>query len=318
MTANYKTVLVTGGCGYLGSQLIRDLALDERLRIDSIRILDNMRGGDYQALYDLPGRGIFEFIEGDLLDPGVVRLALKDADVVIHLAAMVRTPMSFEDPGWVEQVNHWGTSRLIESCIESQTRRIIFTSSAAVYGPGGPFSELEACRPLGAYAESKLHAEKAMLSAIDRGISPTILRLGTLYGLSPVVRYDAVVNRFSYLAGVKRTLTMLGDGKQKRPLIHVRDASSAIIFSLLQSQRTSEQTFNVAGENASINDLLEIIQSIIPGIPVQFTDQNIRNRVSIEVVADAIKTIGWHPKYGVRDGISEILERFCCIRELPK
>ena len=220
-----KTILVTGGCGYLGSRLIRDLANDKQLGGVTIRILDNFQSGHQQALMGLPKEGRYQFIEGDILDPSIVRLALQGVDAVIHLAAIVTTPMSFDRPVWMEQVNRWGTIHLVDACLQAGVQRFIYASSAAVYGPGGPFSEVGPCHPLGPYAQSKQRAEVGVLKAAERGLMPTILRFGSIFGLAPVTRFDAVINHFVYLTGIGRPLTVYGDGQQSRPFIYVRDAS---------------------------------------------------------------------------------------------
>ena len=308
------TVLVTGGCGYLGSQLIRDLA--RRLPPSPvIRILDNMRQGQIQALLDLPD-ATYEFIEGDLLDPGVLRLALRGADAVIHLAALVRTPMSFENPAWLEQINHWGTAQLVEACLDQGVTRLIFTSSAAVYGPGGPHHEDDPCRPQGAYAQSKLAAEKVLLTARPRGLKPTILRVGTLYGLAPVTRYDAVVNRFIYLAGIRQPLTVYGDGQQRRPVIHVRDASAAV-FHALQTE-LPHPVYNVVGKTISVLDIVAALREIRPDTPVHFTEQDIRTHFSFAANSAALLATGWQPQISLTAGMTELLDHFQNIqRSLP-
>ena len=130
-------ILVTGGCGYIGSQFLRDLPgllKDTELKI---RVLDNLQEGRPEALMGLPDDTTYEFVEGDILDPSVQRAALRDVDSVVHLAAIVRTPLSFDDPTWVDQVNHWGTTHLLEACLKEDVQDFVFASSAAVYGPGG-------------------------------------------------------------------------------------------------------------------------------------------------------------------------------------
>lgn len=303
-----KVILVTGGLGYLGSQLIRDLATAEVAPI--IRILDNMQGKHYPALMGLPTNVHYQFVEGDILDPAATRMALTGVETVIHLAAIVRTPMSFEQPQWVEQVNHWGTSHLLEACLEMSVSRFIYTSSTAVYGPGGPFAEAAPCRPQGAYAQSKRRAEVAVQTAQQRGLQTTILRLGTLFGLAPVTRFEAVANRFAYYAGVGRPLTVYGSGQQRRALVHVRDASQAVLFCLTHPADTIGQLFNATAVNASVLELVTTIQALKPNVEVHYTEQDIRTHSSFEANSTALRSLGWQPKHSLETGLGELLNQF--------
>lgn len=305
-----KTILVTGGCGYVGSLLIRELTADEQLGNPVVRILDNMQGRHYQALMELGEDGRYEFIEGDILDPAVVKLALQGVDAVIHLAAIVRTPISFEHPSWVEQVNRWGTAHLVDACLEHGVQRFLYASSSAVYGPGGPFTERDPCRPIGPYAQSKKRAENEILAAEQRGLDPTILRLGTVFGQAPVLRFDAVVNRFAYLAGVQRPLTIYGKGDQKRPVVHVADASSAFRFCLANRDSTAGEVLNVVGENVSVQEVASAIQSLRPETPVRFTEQDVLTHLSFEASSDKMLARDWQPQYALADGIGELIARF--------
>lgn len=305
-----QVVLITGGCGYLGSQLVRDLATDRQFAGLTVRILDNMQSGHYRSLMDLPAGGCFEFLEGDILDPSVVRLALRGVQAVVHLAAMVRTPMSFDHPAWVEQVNHWGTARLVEACLAAGVTRFLYASSTAVYGPGGPFDEGSLCRPLGPYAQSKLRAEESVLGAMQRGLQATVLRFGTLFGQAPAVRFDAVANRFAYLAGVGRPVTVYGSGEQRRPLVHVRDASSASRFCLARPEATTGRILNVVGSNASILELVDAVRSVQPGLDVRYTEQDVLTHLSFDASAVALAELGWQPQISPAAGLGELLAHF--------
>lgn len=305
-----QTLLVTGGCGYLGSRLIRDLASDERLGRPRVRILDNFQSGRHEALLDLPASGDFEFIEGDLLDRSVLRLALSGVDRVVHLAAVVRSPFSFENPSWLEQVNHWGTAHLVEACLEAGTPHLLFASSCAVYGPGGPFDERAVCRPMGPYAQSKRGAEDTLRAAAERGLAATIIRLAILYGSAPAMRFDTAANRLAYLAGVGRSLTIYGDGEQRRPLIHVADASSAIRFLLAAPPPAGADLFNAVGHNVSVLEIAAAIQAAKPGVPLRFTEQDVRTHLSITVDASALMHGGWSPGVGLGEGLAELVGRF--------
>lgn len=310
MNRTIDTILVTGGCGYLGSRLIRDLAQDDQLGGTTIRILDNLQQGQHRALMDLPPSGRYQFIEGDILDPTVLGLALDGVDTVIHLAAVVRTPFSFENPVWMDQVNHWGTAHLVEACLRADVRHLIFASSAAVYGPGGPYEEEDVCRPQGPYAQSKLAAEKNVLAALERGLHVTILRLGTLYGLAPVMRFDALVNRFAYLTGVCRPLTVFGDGRQRRPILHVNDASAAFRHAIVRSLPAPVPVYNVVEASVSVLDVVEAARQSRPELTVHYTEQDIRTHYSFDVVGARFRSTGWQPRASLAEGFTEMLEHF--------
>ncbi len=310
MSVSPLTVLVTGGCGYLGSQLIRDLATDAGLgQAITIRILDNMQSGRYSSLMDLPA-GRYQFIEGDILDAKTVQRALDGVSIVVHLAAVTGTPMGFYSPSQVEQVNHWGTRQLVESCLKHGIKRFIYASSAAVYGPGGPYTEADRCRPVGPYAQSKLHGEQAVREAGEQGLGTTILRFGTLYGVAPAIRFDAVANRFAYLAGVGRTLTIYGHGRQKRPFVHARDASAALCFCLRQPEKTEGRVLNVVGDNASVLELVQVVRKLRPQVQVDHQEQDSITRLSFEVDATALSELGCPPQVTLEAGLSELLDRF--------
>lgn len=302
-------VLVTGGCGYIGSQLLRDLPGWIEGDFHTVRVLDNLQGGRPEALMGLPDGTNYEFIEGDILDPSVQRAALRGIDAVLHLAAIVRTPLSFDDPNWVEQVNHWGTSHLLEDCLDAGVDHFLFASSAAVYGPGGPHSEGDICEPMGAYAQSKQKAEEAVRSAGRRGLSVTILRLGTVYGKAPVTRYEAVANRFAFLAGTGRPLTVYGDGSQKRPFIHVCDASRALCWALSKRGDISGHTVNAIEQNASVMDLVEAVEKSQSEVDIHRTEQDVRTHLSFELDAGKIRSLGWTSSRKLEEGLGELIGR---------
>jgi UDP-glucose 4-epimerase len=309
-----RTILITGGAGYIGSRLIRDLASDPAFAGSAIRIYDNLQRETYTTLLDLPDCGCYQFIEGDLLDNAGVRRALDGVWAVIHMAAIVRTPLSFGPPGWVEQVNHWGTANLVDAAASAGVQVMIYTSSAAVYGPmsspaSPPFREEDFCRPVGLYAESKLRAERHVRLAHEQGRMHTaILRLGTVFGLAPAVRFDAVANRFVYLAGVRRALTIYGAGDQVRPQVHVSDASSAIRFALAHADQVAGGTYNVVGENVSILGLTEAIRALRPEIGVRYTEQDVLTHLSFAIDGSKLNGLGWYPHTSLEAGLADLLE----------
>jgi UDP-glucose 4-epimerase len=309
-----RIILVTGGAGYIGSRLIHDLAADPLLSDSVIRIYDNMQRETYASLLDLPPQGHYQFIEGDILDNAGIRRALDGVWAVIHMAAIVRTPLSFGPPGWVEQVNHWGTANLVDAAAAAGVECMVYTSSTSVYGPmdavgGTSFRETDICRPVGLYAESKLRAERHLQAVHDQGQMPsTILRLGPVFGLAPAVRFDALVNRFAYLASIRRALTVYGDGLQMRPQVHISDASSAIRFALAHSSEMAGKVFNVLGENATVLDVVNAMRTLRPDVDVRYTEQDVLTHLSFAVDGSALNALGWYPQVGLEAGLAELLD----------
>ena len=220
-------VLVVGGAGYLGSVLCRKL-LDMDYRV---RVLDNLIFGDH-GITELYPHPKFEFINGDMRNIQTVMNAVKGTDAVIHLAAIVGDPASALDPQETIEVNYLGTRLLAEICRYSQVNRFIFASTCSVYGasinPNTKINEKSQLNPVSLYAEMKLKSEQGILELADENFSPTILRMATLYGLSPRMRFDLVVNLLTAKAGSDKKITIFG-GDQWRPLLHVKDAADAYI-----------------------------------------------------------------------------------------
>ncbi len=306
---NNEVILVTGGVGYIGSQLIRDLATDSHFSNCTVRIYDNLQRHHLYALLDLPQEGRYEFVEGDILDRLGLERAMQGVSAVIHLAAIVRTPLSFEHPEWTSQINHWGTASVVEAALNTRVPRLIYASSASVYGPGGPFQETDPCRPIGPYAISKRQGEEEVLQGGERGLAVTIIRLGTVFGNAPAMRFDASASRLAYQVGVGRPMVIRGSGEPIRPLIYVNDASAVLRLGLL-NERTAGEIINAVTINPSINDIAHTLQSLVPAATIRYTDQDILTEVSFAVDSSKLLTFGFTPHFTLKQGLKVMLARW--------
>lgn len=298
-----SNILVTGGAGYVGSRLIRDLAARPEPP-GRIRILDNLQRGSHAGLMGLPAGPSFELHQADLLDPAALRYALDGMDCVIHLAALARTPFSFDHPSDTRHVNHWGTSRLVEECIQAGVRRFVYVSSASVYGPGGPFQEDSPCRPMGPYSQSKLAAEHAVLAASGR-MNVTVFRAGIVFGQAPAIRYEAVPNHFAFLAGTGRPVTIFGDGEQVRPIVHVGDLVAAILLRL--DDAPTGEVLNVVADNLTVREMADAARRLRPFVRVVHSEQDAMTRFSLSVRSERIRALGWKPSVTLEAGLEEML-----------
>ncbi len=311
-------ILVTGGCGYVGSRLVRRLA--NSAPGADVRILDNLQRDSHRALMDLPAGPRYSFVQGDILDRALLRRALDGVETVIHLAGIVRTPMTFENPTWMRQVNHWGTQWLAEAALSAGVKRFVYASSTAVYGPGGPHTEAQLPRPVGPYAESKAAGESSLWPFVSRGLDVRIVRLGMVYGDAPAMRLDGVVNRLVFQAATGRPVTVYGSGEQRRPVIHVDDAAEALLHVVSMGSEasgsqdrgaTSEPLrLNAVAGNPTINDLAQGIAAASPRSRVVFVDQDVETHLSFEVSGAALRYSGWRPEVDHDEAIRALLARF--------
>ncbi len=212
-------ILVTGGAGYLGSELIRELPTDKRFAGTTIRILDNMFREKYASLWNLPKEVKYEMVEGDIRKKEDVKKAMKDVELVYDLAGITNAPISFEREELTKEVNYDGAVNILNEAL-NKGAELIYSASASQYGPTkGVVDETYECKPVSPYGKYKMMAEQAILKAAkDNGLRATALRLGTVYGWTIGMRFDTVIDRFCYLACIGMQLTVYDSAvNEKRP-----------------------------------------------------------------------------------------------------
>jgi len=250
-------VLVTGGGGYIGLELCRMLLE----RGDTVRVVDRFFFGDapLRALAERSG-GRLAYRTGDVreVDEGW----LDGIDGVSHLAGLSNDPTAEYNPAANWEMNAVATERLAEACKRRGIARFVFGSSASLYDGIGPgmFDEQTAVQPRGAYSKSKKHGEDALLRLADERFAPVILRQGTVYGWSPRMRFDLVVNTFLKDAVTVGKLYLHGGGWQWRPLVDVSDVARAHIAALhAPAGAVGGEIFNVMQENYQVRQLAMLV-----------------------------------------------------------
>lgn len=301
-------VLVTGGAGYIGSVLVRQL-LDKGFEV---RVLDSLKfGGD--ALYDVCQHNKFEFIQGDVRDTKIVAQAIKGVDGVAHLAAIVGDPACKKFSDEAKEVNGLASMALFEACETAGVDRFVFASTCSNYGkmpdPNAYVNETSELRPLSLYAELKVAFEQYLLEERkNTRISATALRFSTVYGFSPRIRFDLTVNEFT------RNVTLTGEQEiwgpeYNRPYCHVDDLARSVVLVLTSPiEKVKSAVFNVGdtSENYTKRMLMEEIAKQIEKTNVKYVDAAEDPR-DYRVNSDKIKKLlGFEITKRVPDGIREI------------
>jgi nucleoside-diphosphate-sugar epimerase len=299
------TVLITGGAGYIGSVLTGRLLE----RGYNVRLLDRLYWGE-EPLEAYAGR--IELEVADVRDiPGS---ALDGVDGVIHLAGLSNDPTAEYDPDANWQMNAIATEALGNACVERGIERLVFASSCSLYDglPAGTHDEDAAIAPRGAYATSKRYGEEALLGLIDQGLCPVILRNGTVYGFSPRMRYDLVVNTFVKDALLQERLLLHGGGWMWRPLVDVRDVSDAMIAAFeADADVVRGEIFNVLHSNYQIRELAMLVAGSVQllgrTVRLEETPAPRLNRDYECSNAKLSHTLGFSPCRSVVEAVSEML-----------
>ena len=287
-------ILVTGGAGYLGSILCRKL-LDKGYEV---RMIDTFWYGK-KPIESLLKNKNFEIIEGDIRNLVVTLKAMKGVDTVIHLASLVGMPASSIEPKSSEEINYLATKNIAELCQLHNIGTYIFASTCSVYGmqSNSILTEKSACDPFDFYAKQKYLSERAT-GWLNR--APTILRFGTLFGVSPRMRFDLVINLFIAQAIKEGKITVNG-GNQIRPFLHVSDAADSLIFSM---EKNLTGTYNIISENMTIMQAAEKIKKLT-SCEISINDDDLDDR-NYNVSGAKINQIGFNPKKNIDFAYDEI------------
>lgn len=269
-------VLITGGAGYVGTELVYELAAMND--VSEVIVYDNLsRGNSNLFIGQNKLNTKVRFVEADLLDTRNLAKALDGVDVVYHLAAKVSTPFADQNPHLFEQINHWGTAELTYAIEESEVNHLIYLSSGSVYGASSDeVGESSQVNPRTYYGISKMRGEEHVQRLIDKGVKGHIVRCGNVYGYSKSMRFDSVINKFIFNANYKNQITINGNGEQHRSFIHID--KTANILSRLPASDLASGTYNLVEDTLQINYIAETLKELYPEMEMIFINQNLNLR----------------------------------------
>ncbi len=294
-----KNILVTGGCGYVGSRLVPYL-LSKGYKVS---VLDSLIFGNNLTDFN------FRLIKGDIRDKEKLNIATKNIDTIIHLAAISNDPTAELNPEITKEVNYDAVINLAEIAKKNNVKRLILASSSTLYGYQGEdivLKEGDKLNPLTLYGKYKAESEEAAFKFADDNFVVTALRPGTVAGFSLRQRFDLIVNIFTNNAVVNHKLRIDG-GKQKRPIINITDICRAYECMILaESSKIQKESFNVVGDNMTIEQIAKKVCEVIPNTTSYYVEVN-DDRRSYFTSGDKIKNVlGFVPRFTVEDSIREL------------
>lgn len=306
-------ILITGGAGYVGNILVRKLLTNGY----KVKIFDAFFFGK-DSLRDIESK--VDLIKGDIRKFADYQDVLKDVDSIINLAAFSNDPTAEANPEANFEINAEGAKTVAEIAKKNGVKRFIQASSCSVYYSNNPNDALKneetEINPTAPYSSSKHKAEKYLLAMADASFTPMVLRKGTVFGFSPRMRYDLVVNTFCKDACLKGRLTVNGGGEMWRPLVHIDDVAEAYMACLkAPEEKIKGQIFNLVHKNYRVLELAHWIKEILRNrkqieVDAKYSDTSARDR-SYRVSGEKIKKIlNFETKKGITPAVNEIWDYF--------
>lgn len=294
-------VLVTGGAGFIGSNLVERLVNDGH----RVTVIDNLSTGKRENLHQDA-----EFFELDIADGESIKPHFREKEIVYHVAAIPRIGKSIEDPAGTFRSNVTGTLNVLLAARDASVKRVVYSASSAAYGPQEtlPLSEEIRPRPLNPYALSKYVGEELCGEFTNLyGLDTISLRYFNVYGprMNAEGEYATVIGKFLRMKNEGVPLTIVGDGKQTRDFTHVSDVVNANILASHAGIKGGDVINIGAGSNHSVQEIADIIGGehvYIPSRPGEVRD-------TLADIAKARKLLGWEPKVGLREGIALLMSK---------
>lgn len=304
------TVLVTGGAGFIGSNLA-----DELIRQGAkVKIIDNLITGFRENLEEL--KGDFEFIEGDLNDDAKLRQALEGVEIVFHQAAVPSVPRSVDNPAETHDACVNATFNVLLKSKEAGVRRVVYAASSSAYGDQEVSPKIESMRPepLSPYAVAKLVGEYyAQVFYRAYGLETVCLRYFNVFGprQNPSSQYSGVISRFVDALSKGDQPVIYGDGEQTRDFTYVANVVNANIKAAQTNKGIGEVINTANGEAISLNQLYKVLQTLLEKQNVQVRYEAPRKGDIIHSLANnskAVEYLGYEKIIGLEDGLSKTIE----------
>jgi nucleoside-diphosphate-sugar epimerase len=293
-------VLVTGCGGYIGTTLVPFLLKNGY----NIRCLDRFFFGDDVISHFSSNQNV-EIIKGDIRT--VDKSIMNGVDAVVDMASLSNDPSGDLNPELTLSINYKGRARIAKMAKESGVNKYILMSSCSVYGFRDDIADEESePNPLTTYAKANLLAEKEILPLSSKNFHPTALRLSTVFGPSKRMRFDILVNGMTLNAYLEGKITVMRDGTQKRPLVHVFDVARAIHKALQTNDKISGEIINIGHENLNyrVIDVAKIVKKVTSGEITMYGDPDTRSYAV--KFKKARELLGFEPLFNVEDGVKQI------------
>jgi len=306
-------VLLTGHKGYIGTIMLPLLQAQghEVVGLDS-DLFEGCTFGNRSLCANIQS---IPYIKKDIRE--VTLSDLKGFDAVIHLCALSNDPLGYFNPEITFKINHEASVTLAKLAKKAGVKRYLFSSSCSVYGDSGVdiVDEESKSNPITPYSESKFRAEAGISQLADSNFCPTFLRSATAYGVSPMLRFDLVLNNFVAWAHTTGVILLKSDGTSWRPIVHIEDISRAFIAALdAPEELVHNEVFNVGitEENYLIRELAEIVKNTVPNCNIKYSKDAGPDKRSYKVYFSKIKQTlpKFKPQWNARRGAKQLYDTY--------